>query len=416
MQIKPRSYIRSDQGKVRASNQDSGYSGYHLFFVADGMGGHAGGDIASALVTQQVSQVDQIFEGTEKAKKTLIEALVNANDKLSVTVRDHPELHGLGTTFSGLALVGNQLVMAHIGDSRIYRVSAGKVEQVTKDHTFVQRLVDLGRITEEEALVHPRRSVLMRVLGDIEENPEIDTEVFEAVPGDRWLICSDGLSGVVPEHVINDILLSKVGSQEVTDLLIGETLEHGAYDNVTVVVLDIQNTSTIGDYQPAARFVGSATNPVVFVENKGKSMLRFLNPKLLQQLILHEPQDSAFERESDEYLEYILSQTKRRIRRRRIRQGLLWLLIFSLLGSALALGYNYTQTRYYVGEYQGKIAIYQGIRESLGPLKFSSLYSETSYSLDSLTEFNRELVLQTVPASDYRDALRILDTLVGANE
>jgi len=413
MQIRPRSFIRSDQGKVRTSNQDSGYSGYQLFFVADGMGGHAGGDIASALVTQNVALVDQAFEGVEEAKLALTEALVQANDKLSVTVRDHPELHGLGTTFSGLAVVGTKLVMAHIGDSRVYRVSGGRVDQVSKDHTFVQRLVDLGRITEEEALVHPRRSVLMRVLGDVEENPEIDNEVFDAVAGDRWLICSDGLSGVVPEGVMNDILLSNASAQEVTDLLIGETLEHGAYDNVTVIVLDIQTATTIGDYQASAQFVGSATNPVVFVDNKGKNMLRFLNPKHLQQLILHEPQDSAFERESDEYLDYILSLTKKRIRRRRIRQAVLWLTIFAVLGSALALGYNYTQTRYYVGEYQGKIAIYQGIREALGPLKFSKLYSETSYSLDSLTEFNRELVLQTVPATDYLDALRILDTLVG---
>lgn len=416
MKVKARSFIRSDQGKVRATNQDSGYSGFQLFFVADGMGGHAGGDIASAVVTQNVALIDQNFQDVEQTKKLLVNSLVEANDKLSVTVKDHPELHGLGTTFSGLALVESKLVMAHIGDSRIYRVRDGVVEQVSKDHTFVQRLLDLGRITEEEALVHPRRSVLMRVLGDVEENPEIDVEVFDAVAGDRWLICSDGLSGVVPERVMNDLLVSKASANEVTELLVLETLEHGAYDNVTVLLIDIQEAASANDFVPQPTFVGSAENPVVFVENKGKSALRFLNPKLLQQLLLHEPTDSEFARESDEYLDYILGQTRRRIRRRRIRQTAVWLLVFIVLGGGLALGYNYTQTRYYVGEYEGNIAIYQGIRESLGPIKFSHLYSKTSYTIDELTEFNRELVLQTVPANDYLDALRILNSLVDNNE
>ncbi|MFM6980123.1 MAG: PP2C family protein-serine/threonine phosphatase, partial [Micrococcales bacterium] len=298
----------------------------------------------------------------------------------------------------------------------IYRIHDGIVEQVTKDHTFVQRLVDLGRITEEEALIHPRRSVLMRVLGDIEENPEIDTEVFDAIPGERWLICSDGLSGVVPERVMNDLLLSKEPANEIADLLIGETLEHGAHDNVTVVLLDIQTTSSAADFVPQATFVGSAVNPVVFVESKGKSALRFLNPKLLQSLLLHEPADTEFEPESDEYLDYILSQTRTRIRWRLVRQAVMWLLIFGTIAGGLALGYNYTQTRFYVGEFEGKIAIYQGIRESLGPLKFSHLYSQTQFSVGDLSEFNKKLVEQTVPANDYVDALRILDTLVGSNE
>lgn len=417
MPIKTRSYIRSDQGKVRASNQDSGYSGYQLFFVADGMGGHAGGDIASALVSQNVAQIDQGFTDLDRTKKLLVESLVKANDQLSITVKDHPELHGLGTTFSGLAQVGDKLVMAHIGDSRVYRVSGGKVEQVSKDHTFVQRLLDLGRITEEEALVHPRRSVLMRVLGDIEENPEIDIQVFDATPGDRWMICSDGLSGVVPERVVNSILTSNAPISEITDLLIGETLEHGAFDNVTVALLEIQSASANVEPQ-VATFVGSATNPVVFVDGKGKrnNALRFFNPKLLQQLLLQEPADSEFAKESDEYLDYILGQTKRRIRRRKIRQLVIWLLVAALLASAVLVGYSYTQTRYYVGESNGKIAIYQGIREALGPIKFSHLYSETEYQVSDLTPFNRELVDQTVPANDYLDALRILHQLVNANE
>lgn len=413
MQIKTISHAASDRGKVRATNQDSGYCGYNLFFVADGMGGHAGGDIASAMVTQNVAQIDAPFESVDEAKIALTRAILGANDKLAATVKDHTELAGMGTTFSGLAVVGNQVVIAHIGDSRIYLVRDGKVRQVTKDHTFVQRLVDLGRITEEEALIHPRRSVLMRVLGDVEEKPELDIEVVETKPGDRWLLCSDGLSGVVPEGVLNNLLKSKHDPAEVTELLVGETLEFGAHDNVTVVVIDVLGRQVASDFVPVATFVGSADHPIAFVEGTEKRLLRIFNTRMLQNLLLNEIPDSEFAVESDEYLEYILSQTQKRIKFHRIRQSAVWALILITLAAALGLGYSYTQTRYYVGESDGMIAIYQGIRESLGPLKFSHLVRVTEHDVDVLGRFNRDLLDTTIPAESIKDAERIIHQLVG---
>ena len=239
MGIKTVSYAASDVGKVRSSNQDSGYAGVNLFFVADGMGGHAGGDIASAITAQHVATADEAVENSQQAEQKLIDYIWQANQKLSASVQAHSDLAGMGTTFSGMLVHGTSVSIGHIGDSRIYLARDGVVKQITTDHTFVQRLVDTGRISEEEALVHPRRSVLMRVLGDVEQFPEVDLETFETKPGDRWMVCSDGLSGVIPEGLMHRIMLSKSNVQEATDLLVGEALEFGAPDNVTVVLVDV---------------------------------------------------------------------------------------------------------------------------------------------------------------------------------
>ena len=412
MALKIISHAISDIGKVRASNQDSGYSGTQVFFVADGMGGHAGGDIASALTTQRVSQVDVGFTDIEQAREQMVEAMLEANHILGSTVRDHTELSGMGTTLSGLAFVGDQVVVAHIGDSRVYLLRDGQVSQVTVDHTFVQRLVDLGRITPEEALVHPRRSVLMRVLGDVEEQPEIDTEILTTKPGDRWLLCSDGLCGVVPDSLTAQIMKSPIGAGEACELLVGEALEFGAPDNVTVVVLDVVTATAAAGYVPEVKFVGSAANEVVIDDRRGNKLLRLFNPKLLPDLLGHTQDPAAFRPESDEYLEYILSQTRTKIRNHRIRQGALFVLIICALVATLAAGYAYTQSRFYVGSYNGSVAIYQGIRENLGPLSFSHLYEVSDVAVTPLGEFQKQQLIHTIPADNLEDAYRVINSLV----
>ncbi len=188
----------SHVGRIRANNQDSGYAGQHLFAVADGMGGHAGGDVASAIAIRRIREVDREFPTAHDAEFALQSRLIAANQLITETVFEHQELTGMGTTVSAMIRVGDQLAIAHIGDSRIYRWRDGELQQITSDHTFVQRLVDSGRITPEEAAVHPPRSVLMRVLGDVDAAPEVDTAVMDIRPGDRWLLCSDGLSSYWP--------------------------------------------------------------------------------------------------------------------------------------------------------------------------------------------------------------------------
>ena len=412
MSIKTVSYAKSDIGRIRSSNQDSGYSGYQLHFVADGMGGHAGGDIASAMVTQNVARHDRVYLDIDDARKQLVEAMLAANRALADTVTKHSELAGLGTTFSGMVMVDDQVAVAHIGDSRVYLMREGKVRQVTNDHTFVQRLVELGKITEEEALVHPRRSVLMRVLGDVDANPEIDTEVLQTKPGDRWLMCSDGLCGVVPDGVIRNILTSPINAEEAADLLVGEALEYGAPDNVTVVLVDVISSSVASDFVPSAHFVGSAANEIVFDDRPGHKLLRLFNPRSIQELLGYNEDPAAFAPESDEYLEYILNQTRARVRTHRYRQILIWVIVLSFGVGVLLAGYNYTQTRFYVGISQGHVAIFKGIKESLGPLKFGELYRVTQVEVADLSTFEVEALKRTIPANNFAEAANVVQRLI----
>ncbi len=384
MSVKTQSYAASNIGRVRKSNQDSGYAGYNFFFVADGMGGHAGGDIASAIIAQSVARADREYEDTDQASSQVVEALLEANQKLADTVSEHAELKGMGTTFSGIVFTGDLVTVTHIGDSRVYMVSEDKVSQVTKDHTFVQRLVDTGRITPEEALTHPRRSVLMRVLGDVEVSPEVDTEVFKVAAGDRWMLCSVGLCGVVPDEVINKILLDKsVDAEEATALLIYEALEHGAPDNITVVVVDVISSAVQSDFVVQPTFVGSAENEVVISTRRGSRLVEIFNPRILRDLLIRQPAEE-FAVETEELLERIMKETRSKVRWRRIRGLAIIMTLIGVAGYLAFSAYAYTQTRFFIAENNGYVVIYQGIRESFGPFVFSREYQRTDIVVSEL--------------------------------
>jgi PPM family protein phosphatase len=411
--IKTVSFAASDIGRVRSSNQDSGYAGVNLFFVADGMGGHAGGDIASAIASQHIALADEPLETSAEAEQKLIDYIYQAKQKIDASVKQHPAITGMGTTLSALMVTGTKVTIAHIGDSRIYLARDGVVKQITSDHTFVQRLVDTGRITEEEALTHPRRSVLMRVLGDIEQFPEVDIDTYETKPGDRWMACSDGLSGVVPKQLMENILLSNEDAQEACELLVGEALEFGAPDNVTVVLVDVVDAKDEIEFSPSRNLVGSAANEVVIEQRKGMQVLRLLNPLTLLEL-LQKPEDPVrFAPESEELLEKILKDTKGRVRARRFRQIATYLLLIGLAVYGVSLAVDYTQTRYFVGIEDGYVVIYKGIKEELGPFKFSSVYEVTGVTETSLTDFQREALERSISAETVEEAQRIVSQLGG---
>jgi protein phosphatase len=377
------------------------------------MGGHAGGDIASAITSQHIALADEPLETSAEAEQKLIDYIYQAKQKIDASVKQHPAITGMGTTLSAMMVTGTKVTIAHIGDSRIYLARDGVVKQITTDHTFVQRLVDTGRISEEEALVHPRRSVLMRVLGDIEQFPEVEVDTYETKPGDRWMACSDGLSGVVPDQLMKNILLSNVDIQEAGDLLVGEALEFGAPDNVTVVLVDVVDAKDEIDFSPGRTFVGSAANEVVIEQRKGLQVLRLLNPMTLIEL-LQKPEDPvSFAPESEELLEKILKETKGRVRARRFRQIATYLLLIALASYGLILAIEYTQTRYFVAVKDGYVVIFKGIKEELGPFKFSSIYEVTDVSVDSLTDFQREALERSITAESPEDAQRIVSQLGG---
>ncbi len=398
-------------GKIRANNQDSGYAGARLFVVADGMGGHAGGDVASAIALTRIIETDRDYSSAHDAEFALQASLIAANSLLAETVFEHPELTGMGTTVSALLRVGQQFALAHIGDSRIYRFRDDVLTQISADHTFVQRLVDSGRITQEEAAVHPRRSVLMRVLGDVDASPEIDTAILDTQPGDRWLLCSDGLSSYVADEKIEAVLESERSPKEAADRLVKESLDQGAPDNVTIVIIDVDETNDSSSTPPVV--VGSASLPLSFEGDAGRRALR-LPTLLLHPLKSTQHEDSHFEPESDEYLDELILEDRRRARNRRIAWLIGTAIVIALIVGAVIIGYQWTQTRYYVAPNGQTVAIYRGIQQNIGPISLHSVYQETSVKLSELPEYTREAVKGTINAGDLKDAENIIERLSDA--
>ncbi|MCP3426889.1 protein phosphatase 2C domain-containing protein [Rothia sp. AR01] len=238
MSIAFRYAARSDTGRVRSKNDDSAYTGRYLAVVADGMGGHVGGNVASASTVLDLTPLDRPgYEGT--AGTYLADEIQTANIILNQLVRLNPLLAGMGTTCTALLVDGDELELAHIGDSRAYRLRGEDFEQMSTDHTFVQRLVEEGRIRPEDAESHPHKNVIMRVLGDTDASPELELRRVDARVGDRWLLCSDGLPGVVDNRTIEAVLKSTTDLQEICETLVDLTLDRGAPDNVTVAVVEI---------------------------------------------------------------------------------------------------------------------------------------------------------------------------------
>jgi protein phosphatase len=247
----------------------------------------------------------------------------------------------------------------------------------------------------------------MRVLGDVDAAPEIDTKILDTRPGDRWLLCSDGLSSYVSEEKIATILQTAVGAQAAADRLVKESLDHGAPDNVTVIIEDIGD---VEDTSAVPRFVGSAASPLSF---EGESTRR---PIRLPTLLLHplkatQPEDAHFEPEREGYLEELLEEDRRRAFRRRITWIVVVLVAVAAIVTAVLVGYQWTQSRYYVGVDQGRVAVYRGVQQNVGPIKLSSVYQATSIDVSDLSAFERQNVQRTIPADDLRDALAIVDRL-----
>lgn len=394
-------------GKVRSDNQDSGYFGHSLFAVADGMGGHAGGDVASSVAINKLQEIDTEYESAIEAELALREAISLSNTLLTETVAAHPELTGMGTTLSAFIQVGQNVAIAHIGDSRIYRYREGKLSQITNDHTFVQRLVDNGRITLEEAKTHPRRSVLMRVLGDVDSTPDIDLQIIETRPGDRWLLCSDGLSSVIDNDRLALVLKNNESPQGAVDALIKNSLDKGAPDNVTVIIVDIHES--FRSSPSITETLGAAKNPVNFTSApKKNSRIPALR---LPARTAASAKASHFERKANTYFNELVEENQRRNKRRKISWIIGVIVVVFLIVMGLFAGYQWTQTRYFIGESNGHVTIYQGVQQTIGPISLSHVYQQSTLPVTSLPEYTRAQVQKTISTDSVRAAEEILNRL-----
>ncbi|QPL05452.1 MULTISPECIES: PP2C family protein-serine/threonine phosphatase [Actinomyces] len=401
---------RSSVGLVRASNQDSGYAGPHLMVLCDGMGGPAGGDIASAVAIDHLSPLDADSHQAGELLDLLRTAVQDAHQDLMSRSASDPALAGLGTTCIAVMRSGNKLAMVHVGDSRAYLLREGELTQVTTDHTFVEYLVETGRLTREQAREHPQRSVLLRVLGDAEGDVQLDESIREAVPGDRWLLCSDGLSGPVSADTIKDVLTRVADPGAAADELINLAERAGGPDNITAVIFDVVDTDAPA--QTGAQVVGSAAR---HRERAAEPEDGPRTPAAKAAALVAGLEDTEGDSRSreDEALASLADSHARLRRTRRRRAVLSTLVLIVALAGALVLGYRWTQTQFYVSTSGGKVAIFQGIPQTLGPLSLSHLvetYSEPS--LAELDERMRQRLEETVSQPSLEAAREYVNTTV----
>jgi len=411
---------RSDVGLVRSNNQDSGYAGPHLLVVADGMGGHAGGDVASSIAIAALAPLDGESHGPDDALAELERSIDHARQDLVDRSVSDPELVGMGTTVTAILRAGNKLAMAHLGDSRAYLLRDGELTQVTTDHTFVQHLVDTGRISADEAETHPQRNVVMRVLGDFDIDLTPDMSVREAKPGDRWLLCSDGLSGFVSPETIAQTLLETPDVDECADHLLQLALRAGSTDNVTVVVADVVDVDALPDgAAPAtgAQVVGSAAidrdAPTSAADGPAARAAALVASANAASGTEGDAADGAADAEGETGEGSGDDEDVRPGRRpRRWVTVVAVLLVVAGLGAAAWAGYRWTQTQYYVGVADGQVAVFRGIPEKAGPVTLSTPIELTGTRVAELPGYVVDRLETTIPAQSLDDARARAERLV----
>lgn len=331
---------RTDVGCVRERNEDSLAVSPPLFAVADGMGGHAAGDVASELAVKVLmknapttADVDMLGEAVIKANHAVINEALRA------------ELAGMGTTMTACVIEGTHLAIAHVGDSRAYLLHHGKLQQLTRDHSLVADMVEAGRLTEEEARVHPNRSIITRAIGS---DPNMQPDLYEitASPGDRLLLCSDGLYSMVENNRIQSQLARIRDPQRCASALVNDAISAGGLDNVTVVVVDI-----VGD---------------------------------------------------------TVATRKRIARRSRLWWAFIIVLLAAVIGGGCAGAYYYFSNSAYIGEQNGKVAVYQGTPGAIFGVETSQLSYVTDVNISDLQPGVQEHIKQNIQVDNLNEAAQLV--------
>ena len=389
----------SEIGLVRKNNQDSGYASPNLLVVADGMGGAAAGDLASAVAIQTIKQIDAPIPAAEMLD-VLARALHQANDRIADLVEADYALDGMGTTVTGALFDGDELGLAHIGDSRAYLFRDGSLERLTHDHSWVQSLVDDGKIDEAEAAVHPHRSLLLKVLNGQPVN-EPDLTRLRVVVGDRLLFCSDGLCGLVDDATIAEAL-READLETALRRLVAEARAEGGIDNITVILADVVDSE-------------GTTGAVVL----GAAAERGLSPADAAEATrpgepvgAAAPRSTAPSTAGEDEARY----SPQPPHQRRLRRPLLGVLLL-LLVAAVVLGtaYAWTRTQYYVGEAGEQVAIYQGLPERV-VVPLSRVYEVQPLTLASLPDFYAEQVRSGIEVSSLASARQAVAELTEASK
>ena len=414
----------SDVGRVRKDNQDSGYAGPWLLTVCDGVGGAMRGDIASSVAVQQLRRLDDEPPGPLEADELLGRvggALHRAHDRIGEVVDEDPALNGTSTTATVLHFDGRQVGVGHVGDSRAYLLREGEISRLTSDHTFVQSLVDEGRITEAESRVHPHRNLILKAVDGIHE-AEPDLFVVALLPGDRLLVCSDGATASLDDDDLLAILGEGTPDYAAVEL-VRRALDAGSTDNVTCLVADVlddaaaaERADVLADLQPMV--VGAATDvrrrphrhPLGTGLFRGRTDTGEI-PAVEADLPPELPADVHAIPSDPVDPEAVRYAPRPPQRFAGVRRALLALVLVGLLWMAVAAAWSWSQQQYYVGEVDGQVQIFRGIDLSLPGVELSEPYESTNVTLDRLPEFVASGVREGVAADSLEDARSIVENL-----
>ena len=391
MTLQLRYAAHSEIGLIRKNNQDSGFASPHLLVVADGMGGAAAGDLASAVAIDTIQKIEIPTE-SEQMLGVLAGAIHQANTKIAELVEADVSLEGMGTTVTGAMFDGAELGLAHIGDSRAYLFRDGQLERLTHDHTWVQSLVDEGKISESEAAMHPHRSLLLKVLnGQSTNDPDLTTVPVKA--GDRLMFCSDGVCGLINDDVIETALQIPDLNDAVKRLVV-ESLHEGGIDNITAIVADIVESGGDND----VIVLGAASERPIRAPGAPRRQLAEdvddTEDTLVTRLADSEPTSDDEERYSP--------QAPRQQRFRRPFIGLLVLLLIAVAG--LGVAYGWTRTQYFVGADRDRVAIFQGLSDGIPGLSLSRVYEVQQLAISELPPFYQEQVKAKIDVSGLDSA------------
>ncbi len=420
--------VRSDVGLLREGNEDSAYAGPRLLAVADGMGGHAAGEVASALTIASMAELDS-EQPSGDMLTALASAVTAANSRLQEKIIANPAVEGMGTTLTALLWSDGHAAVCHIGDSRGYLLRQGELYQITHDHTLVQSLVDEGRISADDVSTHPQRSLLLRAL-DGRSAAEPDLSVHDAMPGDRYLLCSDGLSGVVSDETLRDTLEAVADPEAATRELIELALAGGGPDNITCIVADVVDTATSRLPLPSApvlagaaanvgglRLAADGNDPFGAVDldddhgRTHRSVTAMHTIMIDDDLDPRNPGTIPLTAASENGAGLGTAQARRSHRaqpRRSRRQSrrrrwpivtVSLLILVAILGVGGYIALQVTQGQYYLTATNGQIVIYQGINQQILWYKLYHVYQETGIQLAQVPTNDQQTVSSYPPGN-----------------
>jgi PPM family protein phosphatase len=346
----------TDVGRMRKNNEDSYLSSQPVAAVADGMGGHSAGEVASAIAIEELAALGSRgpWENETAATDDLKQAILRANRRIRETAAGDRKLNGMGTTLVALLEDGDMVHVANVGDSRGYLLRQGELSQVTVDHSLVQELVDDGRLSPEDAERHPQRSVITRALG-IDPEVEFDLFTYKLQVGDRLLLCSDGLSDVVEPAQIRNVLLRVRNSHQAARKLVTVANEQGGPDNITVIVVDAVDEATAQAMEEGGDItgdlaVGSATGALPVVDGDGAG-----------------GRSGRAARAKDRSV----------ARHRRLQRFLVAGIVVLVVAVLLVAGRSFLFSRYWVGFDGDTVAVFQGVPGDVAGIHFSRLVERT---------------------------------------